>query len=81
MGRPYNFKCQVCGSTFEAIRQDARQCSNACRQRAYRKRRNAAAQRRSLAANLLRRQTRAIIDGADPAVLASIAREAELLLG
>lgn len=81
MARPYKFKCQVCGGIFEAVRQDARQCSPACRQRSYRERQTANMRRRSLAADLLRRQTRAIIHAADPAVLESIAREAELLLG
>lgn len=81
MARPYEYECRVCGGNFAATRQDARHCSHACRQRAYRERQEAAARRMSLAADLLRRQTRAIIDGADGAVLASIAREAELLLG
>lgn len=81
MAQPYNFRCLVCGGMFEAVRHDARQCSPACRQRAYRTRKDAATRRRGLAADLLRRQTRAIIDGADATVLVSMAREAELLLG
>jgi hypothetical protein len=31
-------RCQVCGEAFTASRADARYCSNACRQDAYRKR-------------------------------------------
>lgn len=30
--------CQTCGRTFETTRTDARTCSSACRQRAYRQR-------------------------------------------
>jgi hypothetical protein len=33
-----SLRCHVCGETFEASRGDARYCSNACRQDAYRKR-------------------------------------------
>jgi hypothetical protein len=33
-----SLRCLVCGETFEAVRADARYCSNACRQDAYRKR-------------------------------------------
>lgn len=32
-------ECDGCGQTFSAIRSDARYCSSACRQRAYRQRR------------------------------------------
>lgn len=66
--------CHFCGSTFSGARADARHCSTNCRVKAH-------TCKRGKAAELLRRQTRAIIDGADAAVLASIAREAELLLG
>lgn len=73
MAQPrYKLDCQICGAAFVADRRHARQCSGACRQRAYRRR---------IAADLLKRQTRAIIDGADPAVLDVIAREAQDLLG
>jgi len=57
-----------------AERHNVRYCSNTCRQLGYRTRNVAAA-------DLLKRQTRAIIDGADPVVLAEIAREARELLG
>jgi hypothetical protein len=48
------FCCQVCDAEFTASRADARYCSNACRQDAYRKRKVGAdplsdAQRRRLA--------------------------------
>ena len=33
--------CAACGVIFEPTRLDGRYCSNACRQRAYRRRRNA----------------------------------------
>jgi hypothetical protein len=35
---PHNITCEVCGTEFTARRSDARTCSPACRQRAYRKR-------------------------------------------
>lgn len=66
--------CHRCGSTFTASRSDARHCSTNCRVLAHHA-------RRTHAVELLRRQTRAIIDGADPTVLDSIAREARVLLG
>jgi hypothetical protein len=66
--------CHRCGSTFTATRSDARHCSTNCRVLAHHV-------RRTQAVELLRRQTRAIIDGADEAVLAAIAREAEALFG
>lgn len=31
--------CESCGTVFQAVRKDARFCSNACRQAAYRRRR------------------------------------------
>ncbi|MFJ6156325.1 hypothetical protein ACIQF8_03140 [Pseudarthrobacter sp. NPDC092184] len=65
--------CHFCGSTFAATRADARHCSTNCRVKAH-------TAKRGKAAELLRQQTRAIIDGADPAVLAAIARQAEVLL-
>lgn len=73
------FNCQVCREPFEATRADARQCSKACAQSAFRARQDVANTRNRAAADLLRRQTRAIIDGADPVVLAAIAREADEL--
>jgi hypothetical protein len=73
------FKCQICASPFEATRSDAVQCSPACRQAAFRARQDAVNAHNRLAADLLRRQTRAIIDGGDPVVLAAIAREADEL--
>jgi hypothetical protein len=33
-----DLRCEVCGEPFEAARSDAKYCSNACRQRAYRER-------------------------------------------
>lgn len=75
----HNFKCQICASPFEASRSDAVQCGPACRQAAFRVRQGAANAHNRLAADLLRRQTRAVIDGADPAVMAALAREAEAL--
>jgi hypothetical protein len=77
----HDFNCQICGSAFEATRADAVQCSQACRQAAYRARQGTVHSRNSQAAELLRRQTRAIVHGADPVVLAAIAREAEELFG
>ena len=35
---PWPMRCIVCSSDFDACRSDARFCSNACRQRAYRRR-------------------------------------------
>ncbi|RAX48938.1 hypothetical protein DQ353_12525 [Arthrobacter sp. AQ5-05] len=70
--------CDVCQSSLEGTRPTARYCSDACKMRAYRRR---LADRQEIAADLLRRQTRAIIDGADASVLAAIARDAERLLG
>ncbi len=34
--------CEVCGRSLKRLRADARTCSNACRQRAYRERKDAA---------------------------------------
>lgn len=73
----YAFKCQICGSPFSASRANATQCSGTCRQAAYRARQA----HNRLAADLLRKQTRAIIAGSDPAVMAGLAREAEALFG
>jgi hypothetical protein len=72
----HSFTCQVCGDDFEASRADAVQCSKACSQAAYRARQGIIHTRNSKAAELLRRQT---LGGADPVVMAAIAREAEKL--
>jgi hypothetical protein len=69
--------CRYCGHEFLASRADARYCSASHRARASQQ---AASDRRDAARDLLMRQTRAIIDGADPAALAEIAAEAERLL-
>ncbi|MBT2523268.1 hypothetical protein [Arthrobacter sp. ISL-28] len=73
------FNCQICGSTFEASRVDAVQCSQACRQSAFRARQAVVSAHNAAAADLLRRQTAALSAGADPVALAAIAREAETL--
>jgi hypothetical protein len=39
---PYTNTCEVCGREFEAKRSDAKTCSPACRQKAYRQRRTVA---------------------------------------
>jgi predicted nucleic acid-binding Zn ribbon protein len=67
-------RCSVCGSPFQAKRDDARLCSITCRTRAHRA-------RQAAAVDLLRRQTEAITSGADPAILATLARDARRLLG
>jgi len=40
MSKPKRFRCTVCGKRFAPNRNDAVTCSNACRQRAYRWRKN-----------------------------------------
>ncbi len=40
MSKHYARPCELCGSVFTATRHDARYCSNACRSRANRIRRN-----------------------------------------
>src|SRR5262245_27537436 len=40
MAKPKRLSCSVCGKTFTPARSDALTCSNACRQRAYRLRKN-----------------------------------------
>lgn len=66
--------CRRCGSIFTATRLDARHCSTNCRVLAHHA-------RRTQAVDLLRRQSQAILHGADPAVLDAIAGEARALLG
>jgi hypothetical protein len=72
-------KCVVCGDLYESRRLGSMYCRAACKHKAMRRRQDAVNTRNSQAADLLRRQTRAVTDGADPAVLASIIREAEAL--
>jgi hypothetical protein len=43
---PHEKVCEVCGEAFEARRSDAKTCSPACRQRAYRQRSEARASKR-----------------------------------
>lgn len=69
----YHLKCEVCGDAFTARRAGATACKSACRVTRHRRRQAAAAE-------LLRRQTAAIRDGADAATLTALAREAERLL-
>jgi predicted nucleic acid-binding Zn ribbon protein len=42
LDRSARHTCASCGRPFVGIRADARYCSNACKQRAYRQRREAA---------------------------------------
>lgn len=82
----YRFICEACARPFEASKSTATTCSGACRQRRYAERKAANAVK--AAAELLHRQTRAVIaytatdDEAEcqrlRAVLDDIAREAEL---
>jgi hypothetical protein len=48
-----NRRCETCGNSFTAPRQDARHCSPACRQRAYRQRGAEAAADRAKTAAIL----------------------------
>ena len=38
MGMTYEFDCETCGEVFEALRSTAKYCCSACRQEAYRER-------------------------------------------
>ena len=78
----FHFSCIECRQPFTARRYDAKACSGACRTaRSRRLEREEAASFRAAAAELLRDQTRAIIDGADVVVLAALERRAARLFG
>ena len=71
-----NNKCERCGRWFESPR-ERRWCSGACRVADHR---DAKEKRESAAFDLLARQSAALASGADPAILAALAREAQRLL-
>jgi exosortase/archaeosortase len=76
-------KCVLCCTHYEAKRLGSMYCRPACKHRAMR-RRHAAAEaladtRAALVEDLLARQSHALAVGADAAVLAALAREAEAL--
>lgn len=66
--------CPMCGGPLPGLRDT---CSDRCRQRKSRADR---ATRAAKMQDLLHRQTEAIANGADPALVASLAREAQRLL-
>lgn len=68
-----NAVCSTCHKPYEAHNARSRFCSAACRARNAR-------QRIRREHELLTRQSEAIARGADPAVLAALAREAQRLL-
>lgn len=78
-------KCVFCRADYESRRLGSMYCRPACKHRAMRRRQALAQEladtRAALTQDLLTRQTQAIADGADEAVLSALAREAEVLLG
>lgn len=69
--------CQHCRTDYTAYNSRSRFCSGTCRAAAHSA---ARVKRQSAALDLLARQSEALVSGADPAILASLAREAQRLL-
>lgn len=69
--------CEHCRTGYTAYNSRSRFCRDSCRVAAHR---DAKAKRENAALDLLARQSAALAAGADPAVLASLAREAQRLL-
>jgi hypothetical protein len=78
-------KCVLCRTDYEAKRLGSMYCRPACKHRAMRQRHAAAREladtRAALTQDLLVRQTQAIAQGANEAVLSALSREAAALLG